>query len=222
MLHISASKSVHIYTFAAQICMVSIVLDFIFLIFLSLHLSQSSSLPTDFLSSFVKLILNLQPKLIKLPIVKSIKNHQKPILQRRRRRTQKKKKMKWRRRRELRTHLLVWPVVLAPFLTESCVGERFWVQKIREGNGFLSFSLLFFFFLCDIFTLLIEEAEGRKKKNLQRSSNNSIEREQIWWERRESLNENNNKKKKENDYLNKREYRINKLIWVIYKSDVVK
>ena len=27
---------------------------------------------------------------------------------------------------------------------------------------------------------------------------------------------------KENDYLNKREYRINKLIWVIYKSDVVK
>ena len=31
----------HIYTFAAQICTVSIVLDFIFLIFLSLHLSQS-------------------------------------------------------------------------------------------------------------------------------------------------------------------------------------
>ena len=155
-----------------------VVLHFIFLIFLFLHLSQSSSLPTDFLTSLVKLILNLKPKLIKL----SIKNHQKPILQRRRRRRQKKKKnkkkMKCRRRRELRTHLLVWPVVLAPSLTESCVWERFWVEKIRERNGFLSFSLLFFI-PWDIFTLLIEEAEGKKKKNLQRNSNNGVEREQI-------------------------------------------
>ena len=183
MLHISVSKSVRICTFATvtvQICTDTVALHFIFLIFLSLHLSQSSSLPTDFLSSFVKLILNLKPKLIKFPIFKSIKNHQKPILQRRRKRRQKKKKnkkkTKWRRRRELRTHLLVWPVVLAPFLTQSCVGERFWVEKIREGNGFSSFSLLFFF-PWDIFTLLIEEAEGKKKKNLQRSSNNGVERE---------------------------------------------
>ena len=72
----------------------------------------------------------------------------------------------------------MWPVVLAPFLIESCVGERFWVEKIREGNGFFSFSLLFFF-PRDIFTLLTEEAEGKKKKNLQRNSNNGVEREQI-------------------------------------------
>ena len=175
MLHISVSKSVHICTFATvtvQICTDTVALHFIFLIFLSLHLSQSSSLPTDFLSSFVKLILNLKPKLIKLPIFKSIKNHQKPILQRRRKRRQKKKKnkkkMKWRRRRELRTHLLVWPVVLVPFLTESCVGERFWVEKIREGNVFLSFSLLFFslghFHIIDRRSRREEEEKSAKKQ----------------------------------------------------------
>ena len=66
------------------------------------------------------------------------------------------------------------------------MGERFWVEKIRKGNGFLSFSLLFFF-PWDIFTLLIEEAEGKKKKNLQRSSNNGGERERADLMRKERI-----------------------------------
>lgn len=32
----------------------------------------------------------------------------------------------------------------APFLSESCVGRDFGVEKIGEENAFLSFSLLFF------------------------------------------------------------------------------
>ena len=79
--------------------------------------------------------------------------------------------MKWRRRREVRTHLPVWPVVLAPFLTESCVGERFWVEKIREGNVFLSFSLLFFslghFHVIDRRSRREEEEKSAKKQQQQ-------------------------------------------------------
>ena len=58
-----------------------------------------------------------------------------------------------------RTHLLVWSVVSAPFLTESCVGE---------GNAFLSLSLLFFilghFHVIDRRSRREEEEEKSAKK----------------------------------------------------------
>ena len=63
---------------------VTVALYFMFLIFLSLHLSHQilslhlskTILSLPWIYSFVKLILNIKPKLIKLSIYKSIKNHQ--------------------------------------------------------------------------------------------------------------------------------------------------